>query len=156
LDQRAFQDQFGWENRCWGCGSRNEHGLRIKSYWDGGEAVSTFRPESYHSGPPGVLKGGIIATIIDCHCACTAIAAAHRAEGRDIGIEPHIWFASGSIRVDYLRPTPMTGPAVLRGRVMEQADKKTVVTCSLFAGREECARGEVVAVRVPDHWYEQR
>jgi acyl-coenzyme A thioesterase PaaI-like protein len=153
LEQRAFQDRFEWENRCWGCGSLNEHGLQIKSYWQGDEAVCTWQPKQYHSGPPDALNGGIIATIIDCHCACTAVAAAYRAEGREIGTEPRIWFASASLQVTYLQPTATTELVVLRARVKEQSERKTVVTCSLFAKGEECARGEVVAVRVPASWY---
>ncbi len=156
MEQRAFQDQFEWENHCWGCGGCNEHGLQIKSYWSGDEAICTWQPKRYHAGPPGALNGGIIATIIDCHCAWTAMAAAYRAEGREIGTEPRLWFVSGSLQVTYLRPTPMTEPVVLRARVNEQGEKKTIVICSLFAEGEECARGQVVAVRVPESRYESR
>ena len=82
----------------------NAYGLRIKSYWSGDEAVCTWDPKPYHTaGPKHVLNGGIIATVIDCHCICTAIAAAYRAEGREIGTEPMIWYATGSLQVTYRR-----------------------------------------------------
>ena len=154
--QQAFQDEIRG-NQCWGCGSVNENGLQIKSYWSGDEAVCTWRPKAYHNaGPPHVLNGGIIATLIDCHGGWTAIAAAYRKEGRGINTEPPIWYATASLNVKYLRPTPMDEAIVLRARVKEATGKKTIVTCSLFAKKEECAIGEVVAVRVPKRFWDER
>jgi acyl-coenzyme A thioesterase PaaI-like protein len=155
VEQRAIQDQYQTNNYCWGCGRDNEHGLKIKSYWLGEEAVCTWQPEHYHAaGPRNVLNGGIIATLIDCHSACTAMAAAYQAEGREIGTEPHIWCVTASLLVTYLRPTPLTGSINLRARVKELGERKITVDCSVLADGEECARGEVVAVRVPADWAE--
>jgi acyl-coenzyme A thioesterase PaaI-like protein len=154
--ERAFQDEIRG-NQCWGCGSVNENGLQIKSYWSGDEAVCTWRPKACHNaGPPHVLNGGIIATLIDCHAGWTAIAAAYRKEGRGINTEPPIWYATASLNVKYLRPTPMDVAVVLRARVKETTGKKAIVTCSLFAKKEECAIGEVVAVRVPKRFWDER
>ncbi len=153
MHARAFQDDME-KNYCWGCGSDNEHGLKIKSYWSGDEAVCRWLPRSYHAaGPRHVLNGGIVATVIDCHSVCTAIAAAYRAQGQAIGTEPLIWYATGSLQVTYLRPAPLDRPLELRARVKETKERKTVVTCSVFAGEIECATGEVVAIRVPAAWF---
>jgi acyl-coenzyme A thioesterase PaaI-like protein len=154
VDDYAFQDEIA-EKHCWGCGILNEHGLHIRSYWSGDEAICTWQPGDHHmAGPRHVLNGGIIATIIDCHSICTAIAAAYRAEGRSMNTEPAIWCATASLQVTYLRPTPIHEPVVLRARVKETRKRRIIVTCSLFAKEEECARGEVVAVRVPPDWRE--
>ncbi len=154
MDVPAFQEQLRG-NHCWGCGTLNELGLQIKSYWSGEEAICAWDPKPYHSaGPKHVLNGGIIATVIDCHCVCTAIAAAYRAEGRKIGMEPSIWYATGSLHVTYLRPTPTNNPVLLRARIEEMKERKTILSCSLFANGEECVRGDVVAVRVPPAWRE--
>ena len=153
MEQRAIQDQFQSNNYCWGCGRDNDRGLQLKSYWLGDEAVCTYQPEDHHAaGPKNVVNGGIIATLIDCHSACTAMAAAYQAEGREIGTEPLIWCATASLKVTYLRPTPLGGPVALRARVERMGERKIVVTCSVSANGEECARGEVVAVRVPPEW----
>jgi acyl-coenzyme A thioesterase PaaI-like protein len=129
--------------------------LQIKSYWSGDEAVCTWQPEPYHAaGPLHVVNGGIIATIIDCHSVCTAIAAAYRAEGRQIGTEPLIWYVTRSLQVTYLRPTPIDQPLVLRARMKEMNERTTILICSLFGKGEECAQGEVVAVRVASAWLE--
>jgi acyl-coenzyme A thioesterase PaaI-like protein len=156
VEIQAFQDNIPG-NYCWGCGNINEHGLQIKSYWSDDEAVCTWQPKPYHAaGPTHVLNGGIIATVIDCHSVCTAIAAAYRAEGREIGTEPLIWYVTKSLQVTYLRPTPLDQPITLRARIKETNEKVTILTCSLFEkGKgEECARGEVVAVRVANAWLE--
>ena len=157
MEQRAIQDLCQTNNYCWGCGRDNEHGLKVKSYWLGEEAVCTWQPEPCHAaGPQNVVNGGIIATLIDCHSACTAMAAAYQAEGREIGTEPHIWCATASLHVAYLRPTPLGEPVTLQARVTELGERKITVTCSLFSNGEECAKGEVVAVRVAPDWAQER
>jgi acyl-coenzyme A thioesterase PaaI-like protein len=156
---RAFQDDLGDIGfaHCWGCGSKNEHGLRIKSYWVGDEAVCTWQPEPYHVASPGIVSGGIIATIMDCHCAATACAAAYRAQGRPISAEDPLTYVTASLQVTYLRHTPSAAPVHLRARVTEMAGRKVTVACSLYSGEDECARAEVVAARVPNTWHaEQR
>jgi acyl-coenzyme A thioesterase PaaI-like protein len=152
-DEQAFQDAFS-ENHCWGCGSLNPHGLQIKSYWSGDEAICTWQPQPYHTaGPQYVLNGGIIAVLMDCHCVCTAVAAAYRAEGRQMTSKPVVYYATASLQVTYLRPTPISEPVVVRAQITSITERKTLLTCSLLSGGEECARGELLAVRVPSAWY---
>lgn len=148
----AVQDLIP-NNHCWGCGTLNEQGLAIKSYWEGEEAVCVWQPgPPYYAGPTHVLNGGIIATIIDCHAICAAVADAHRAAGRPIG--PDIWYVTGSLNVTYLRPAPISEAVTLRATIADKNDRRTTVACSLYADGKECARAEVVAVRVPDSWRE--
>jgi acyl-coenzyme A thioesterase PaaI-like protein len=148
----AIQDAIP-HNRCWGCGTLNPRGLQIKSYVEGEETVCRFTPSKEHmAGPPHVLNGGIIATVIDCHGVCTAIAHAYRAAGRELGSEPLIWCVTASMKVDYLAPTPIDPPVELRARVREAKGRKRVVECTLRSGGKECARGEVIAVEVPPQW----
>ena len=148
----AFQDQY-LEARadCWGCGRNNAHGLHIKSYWEGDEAVAHFLPQEHFSGHKGVLNGGVIATLMDCHSIGLAMAHAHRGEGREIGTQPLITYVTGSLKVDYLRPTPLDGqPLELRARVERVDGRKTTVHCRLLAGGVETARGEVLGVRIAE------
>lgn len=150
----SFQEQMPG-NHCWGCGPDNPDGLQLQSRWDGEEAVAVWQPRpAYMAGPPHILFGGIIAALIDCHTICTAYAAAFRATGRPIGSDPAVWYVTASLQVSYLRPTPLTAPLTLRARVVEVAGRRTNLTCSLYAEGQECARGEVVAVRVPVAWRE--
>lgn len=149
----AIQDQLAVENHCYGCGPHNPDGLQIKSYWDGDETICTFTPRAAHTaGPRHVLNGGVIATIIDCHCICTAIAAVQRAENRPFHSEPHIWCVTASLHIDYLKPTPIEGPVILRARIAGIEGKKIAVTCTLLADGVERARANVLAVRVASSW----
>ena len=151
MEQQAFQDQWPASHphrSCWGCGADNEHGLQIKSYWLGDESICEWRPREYHHARGDILNGGIIATIIDCHCVNTAVAAAYRAEGRELNTEPLIAGFTASLQVTYLKPTPVSEPVLIRARIKEMTSKKTVLTCSLVSKGEECARGEVVCVQV--------
>ena len=149
MTQKAFQDYYPdrWA-QCYGCGRLNQDGLQIKSYWDGDESVCTFVPRPYHTAIPGYVYGGLIASLIDCHSTGTASAAAYRAQGRDLDSEPPLRFVTASLHVDYLRPTPIDGPLELRSQVQEVKDRKVVVSTTLSAGGEVCARGEVVAVKI--------
>lgn len=152
IDQQAFQDLIP-NNSCFGCGPHNEHGLRIKSFWDDDESICTYRPQPYQAaGPPQYLNGGIIATLTDCHCICTAIAHAYRSEGRPIGSEPSIWCATGRLEIRYLRPTPIDEPVHLRARIIDASPRKAIVRCTVSSRGDVCAEAEVVAVRVSDSW----
>jgi acyl-coenzyme A thioesterase PaaI-like protein len=135
---------------CYGCGPLNEHGLHIKSYWDGEEGVCTFKPEPYHTAIAGTVYGGLIASLIDCHSTGTAAAAAYRAQGRAMDTEPVMRFVTASLHVDFVRPTPIEGPLELRSQVKEIKGRKVVVATTLSAQGEVCARGEVVAVEIPE------
>ena len=156
MTEKAFQDCYPDEvASCYGCGRLNEHGLQIKSYWDGNEAICTFKTKPYHLAIPGYVYGGLIASLIDCHSTGTAAAAVYRAEGRAMGTEPHLRFVTGSLHVDYLKPTPIEGPLELRAQVQEIKGRKVRVTTDLSVQGEVCARGEVVAIRVPEQVWER-
>jgi acyl-coenzyme A thioesterase PaaI-like protein len=147
---KAFQDYYDdATSHCYGCGRLNEHGLQIKSYWDGEESVCVFRPKAHHTAIPGFVYGGLIASLIDCHSTGTAAAALFRAENRPMDSEPAFRCVTASLHVDYLKPTPIDGELVVRGRVSEIKGRRVRVECSLFAGDVETARGWVIAVAVP-------
>jgi acyl-coenzyme A thioesterase PaaI-like protein len=149
MENKAFQDIWPeWGTYCWGCGRNNEYGLQIKSYWDGDEIVCTWQPKKYHEAYMGALCGGIIATIIDCHCTNAAFAAVYKAEGRELGSEPIPHYATGSIYIKLLRPTTTRRPVTLRAQIKEKKTSKITVTCSLYSKNKLCATGEVVVVNI--------
>lgn len=155
MGAKAFQDQMPG-NHCWGCGPANEHGLQLKSYWadDADHAVAHFQPHHFHlAGPEHILNGGIIATVLDCHAICTAIADAFKREGKQ-DITDEIWYVTGSLNIRYLKPAPVAKPVELRAEVTGVDGRKTFVTASLYADGVECARAEAVAIRVPGEWRE--
>lgn len=152
MTEKAFQDYYKEAySICYGCGRLNEHGLQIKSYWDGDETVCSYMPKPYHTAMEGYVYGGLIASLIDCHGTGTAAAAACRDQGRPMGSEPNLRYVTGSLHVDFLRPTPIDAPIELRGKVKEIKGRKVVVNIELSSKGQVCAKGEVVAVQMPEH-----
>lgn len=147
----AIQDYYP-ENLayCYGCGQLNEHGHHIRTEWDGEETVSVFTPEPWHIALPGFVYGGVIASLVDCHSTGTAAAAAYRSAGREPGSEPVFRFVTASLHVDYLKPTALGVPLTIRGRVKEIKGRKVVVESTVYAEGVATARGEVVAVEMPE------
>lgn len=133
---------------CFGCGALNEHGLQIKSFWLGEEAVCAWRPKAHHIGHPGILYGGMIASAVDCHCIWTAMADAHRRAGIEMDGTPRFAFVTGTLSVRYRNPVPIEQAIELRARVAEARERKTVVRCTVSCRGTLCAEAELVAVRV--------
>jgi acyl-CoA thioesterase FadM len=59
---------------------------------------------------------------------------------------------TASLHVRYLRPTPMGPLLTIRAQAQKIEGRRVTVTCALYANGEECARGEVIAVLMPDDW----
>ncbi len=147
----AFQDHYPDDvAHCYGCGYLNEHGLQIKSRWEGEDSVCRLTPQPYHTAFPGYVYGGLIASVIDCHSVGTAAAAWMKANGKEIGANMTERFVTGSLKIDYVRPTPLGGEIEVRARATEVGERKVIVEAELIAGGEVCVRGLTVAVKMPD------
>ncbi|MCF6323770.1 MAG: PaaI family thioesterase [Gammaproteobacteria bacterium] len=134
---------------CFGCGSDNESGLKIHSYWDGDKGVCHWQPQKQHQGWDGITCGGIIATLIDCHCMATAMATAIRNEERPLMSEPRYRFATGMLNIKYLAATPNDKELELRAFVTEiKNEKKYTLECGLYADEIKTAEANVVAFLV--------
>lgn len=148
---QAFQD-FYPENvaHCYGCGRLNTQGHQIKTVWEGDESVTRFQPKAEHTAIPGFVYGGLLASLIDCHCTGTAAAAMYKAENRAIDSLPAFRFVTGSLHVSYLKPTPLGPVLEIRGRIKEIKGRKVVVEATVYVEGVATATGEVVALQMPD------
>jgi acyl-coenzyme A thioesterase PaaI-like protein len=151
---KAFQDYYPDEfAHCYGCGRLNQEGLQLKSYWDGEESVCHYAPKPYYTGGfPGYVYGGLIASLIDCHGAATASAARSREDGFSMDDRPLSRFVSASLKVDYLKTTPIGTTLELRGRVKEIKNRKVIVGVTVSAEGEIRAKGEVVMVQIRESY----
>ena len=148
---RAFQDYYPDHlAHCYGCGRLNEHGHRIKTYWDGDESLTRFTPSAFHIAVPGFVYGGLLASLIDCHSTASAAAAMYRSEAREMDTLPPFRFVTGSLQVRYLKATPLGPELVIRGRVQEISGRKVIIESSVSVGEVSTVRGEVVAIQMPD------
>jgi acyl-coenzyme A thioesterase PaaI-like protein len=155
--ETAVQDFYPEDvAHCYGCGRLNDHGLHIRSAWDGDETVAVLTPRPYHTAMPGYVYGGLIASFVDCHGTGSAALAAYRAAGRDPGTEPALRFVTASLKVDYVRPTPMGVPLEARGRIVEVKPRKVSVDIAVSAGGTVCARGHVVAVLMREEFWRRQ
>ena len=150
---KAFQDYYP-ENvaHCYGCGSLNDHGHQIKTYWDGEETVTRYTPKPYHTAIPGFVYGGLLASLIDCHGTGSAAAAMYKSQGRAMDSEPTLRFVTGSLQVSYLKPTPLGVELEIRGVIKEIKGKKVVVEATVYAEGVATAKGEVIALQMPENF----
>lgn len=147
----AIQDYYPDDlAQCYGCGKFNEAGLQLKTRWDGEETVTRFTPRPEHTAVPGFVYGGLIASLIDCSGTGSAAGAAARAAGREPGEGEPFRFVTGSLKVNYLRPTPLGPELEIRCGIEEIKGRKIVVSAKLIADGEICATGEVVAIQIPE------
>ncbi len=147
---KAIQDHYPDDlAHCYGCGRNNPQGHRLKSYWRDGVTVASFTPAPWHTAIPGFVYGGLIASLIDCHATGTAAAAATLATGRTLGDGEILRYVTAALQVDYVAPTPAGVELQLQGRAAEVGERKVIVEVELSAGDALCARGRVVAVRMP-------
>ena len=140
----SLQERCAPRTRCFGCGPANEQGLRIRSLVSGDEVVAQWTPQRHHEAADGMLNGGIIGTLLDCHSNWTAAWHLMRAAGAER--PPCTVTAEYHIRM--LRPTPSDGPLTLRARVAEAGADRATVEAQVEAKGKVTAtcRGIFVAV----------
>jgi acyl-coenzyme A thioesterase PaaI-like protein len=149
-DSRPLQDRLHPEapiRHCYGCGADNTNGLKIKSFLEGDEAVSRWRPKAHHCSYPGYLNGGVACTLIDCHSAWTAFALECRDQGVDMERQsdlPTGW--TRAISVEFLKPTPLDTELTLRAKIVKKGRTSRTIACSLYTNNEECVRAQVTIV----------
>ncbi|EPX63401.1 thioesterase family protein [Cystobacter fuscus DSM 2262] len=143
----SLQERFAPHLACFGCGPANSQGLRIRSIVEGERVVADWTPAEHHQAFPGVVSGGIIGALLDCHCNWTAAHTLMKERGLDT--PPCTVTAEYSIQLK--RPTPL-GPLRLEAGPVSQEGDKVVVEGTLTAGGKVCAtcRGTFVAVK-PGH-----
>lgn len=110
--------------RCFGCGQRNEQGLRLRFRRTGPGAVeATYEAPEHFGGAPGVVHGGIQAALLD---EALGFAAHSDDDGRDFDL------VTVEFSLRYRRPAPTGTPLRIRGRLLRSE------------GRDYWMAGEIV------------
>lgn len=143
-DTLSLQEIHSPKSICFGCGPANEKGLHIRSFADGDELIAEWQAEPHHRAFPGVLNGGIIGALLDCH---SNWAAAYHLMNRN-NAESLPCTVTADFHVKLLRPTPADAVITLKARVVESTEKRAVVEAELIANGKVCdtCRGTFVAV----------
>ena len=144
MKSQSLQEKYAPNNVCWGCGPANRDGLHIRSFLKNGEVVAEWRPQKKYEAFDGVLNGGVIGTLLDCHCNWAA--AYHLMKRANEDRPPCTVTAEYSIKL--LRPTPTNDSVFLSANVVDLTDDRATVEGTLSAEGKVCAtcRGVFVAV----------
>ena len=145
---QSIQETFAPNLACFGCGPANPKGLHVRSFPDGDEVVAEWQPSPEYEAYNGMLNGGIIGTLLDCHCNWAA--AWHLMQKSGVDKPPCTVTAEYTIKL--LRPTPTDHPLKLVARIVESSSNRATVEGELIAHEKVCARcsGTFVAVK-PGH-----
>lgn len=148
MAEKSLQEEYAPRLACFGCGPANEKGLHIRSFVRGDEIFCEWQPQEFHEAFPGMLNGGIIGALLDCHSNWTA--AYHLMKRRGADAPPCTVTADYAIKL--LRPTPTDEPVMIKARVIEATDDRAIVEAELISHEKVCAtcRGTFVAVK-PGH-----
>lgn len=143
--EKSLQQTYSPASICFGCGPANEKGLHIDSFPDGDEVVAEWRAESHHQAFPGMLNGGIIGALLDCHSNWTAAHFLMKRDGKD---KPDCT-VTAEFHVKLLRPTPSDAAITLKARVVESTQTSVTIEAELIANGKVCdtCHGVFVAVK---------
>jgi acyl-coenzyme A thioesterase PaaI-like protein len=145
-DEKSLQETFAPNGICFGCGAANEKGLRIRSFEDeNGEYVAEWRAEEHHQAFPGMLNGGIVGALLDCH---SNWAAAHFLM-KKLGKSAPDCTVTANYSINLKRPTPFDATIYLKARIVESTEDRATVEAELIANEKVCAtcRGLFVIVK---------
>jgi len=145
---KSLQDQFAPNLICFGCGPSNKDGLQIKSFVQGDKVVASFLPQPHHQSFPGMMNGGIIGALLDCHSNWTA--AWHLMNENGLSIPPCC--VTAKYEVTFEKPTQADIELKIESWVVESSKRKAVIEATLSVEDEITARcrGTFVSVK-PDH-----
>jgi len=138
---KSLQEQFAPGNACFGCGPANKKGLRIRSLVEGDQVIAQWKPEPHHEAFPGVLNGGIVGTLLDCHSNWTA--AWHLMQQEGAATPPCTVTAKYAIKL--LRPTPTDETLHLVAWIVESSSDRAVVEAELRLQRDGQELGKELA-----------
>ena len=146
--QKSLQETYAPHNACFGCGPANKKGLGLRSIAKDDHTIADWKSEGHHEAFPGVLAGGIIGALLDCHSNWTA--AWHLMKQNKLETPPCTVTADYAVKL--LRPTPTDEPVHLEARVVSSSEDRATVEATLTAKGKMCAtcRGTFVAVK-PGH-----
>src|SRR4051794_33425541 len=102
MSEKGLQEKYAPGSACFGCGPANTKGLRIRSMVRGDEVTADWTPEPHHEAFPGVLNGGIVGALLDCHSNWAA--AWHLM--KQVGAESPPCTVTADYSIKLLRPTP--------------------------------------------------
>ena len=125
--------------RCFACGQRNPFGLQLLFRQEEGSIVADFQPREEHQGFPGVIHGGIVASVLDEALGRTSLLGEHP-----------VWTMTGRLEIRYRRYVPY-GP-LLRVRATLENDRRRMLQAKgvlTLAEDEDTVLAEATGIFLP-------
>lgn len=146
----SLQDLYAAKSICFGCGPLNEKGLRIKSVPVENspihEVVAEFMPEPHHQAFQNVINGGIIGSLLDCHCNWAGAYGLMKARN---ALEPPCT-VTAEYKITLNRPTPYGVKITLKAHATKVEGDRAWVKGELIANGKVCATCEGLFVAVKE------
>ncbi len=140
----CLQEKFAPHNACFGCGPANQQGLRLQSFVDGDIVIASWQPLPLYEAFPGILNGGIIGTLLDCHSNWTAAYCLMQ----EMGESKPPCTVTAFFNVTLKRPTSSRQGVNLQAAVQEIKSDRALIEAKLFVDDELCATCEGLFVAV--------
>jgi acyl-coenzyme A thioesterase PaaI-like protein len=124
---------------CFVCGQRNPYGLQLVFRQEEQSIVADFQPREEHQGFPGVIHGGIVASVLDEVLGRTPYLSEH----------PE-WTLTGRLELRYRRYVPF-GPLLRVRATLEKANRRMYQARGILtlAEREDEVLAEATGIFLP-------
>ena len=107
---------------CYGCGLANGQGLRMRfAHLPDGSAECVYTAADHLAGAPGVIHGGVQATLLD-------EVMGHAIHGTGTGLDPDLDVVTVDFSLSYRRPAPVAVPLTVRARLVRTEGRDFFVT----------------------------
>ncbi len=114
--------------RCFACGMHNPYGLHMTFHVENDSVVCDLLPQAEHQGFPGVIHGGIVATILDEALNRTSMLT-----------DTPAWSMTGRLDIRYRRYVPYGPNLRVRARLEKQRGRMVQASGVLTLADDEQA-----------------
>lgn len=148
MKQIAIQDLYPTQlAHCFGCGSQNEQGHQLKTYFKEDHTISHFEVDPKYTAIPGAVYGGLIASLLDCHGTASAAAFACVENNLPLDVAPlQVRCVTGNLNVNFKELTPIGPTLEIKGTLKHMEGRKITVEMTLSAQGQVCATAEILAI----------
>ena len=144
--ETSIQELHAPNSICFGCGPSNPEGLQIRSFRSNNGLTMKFNQSSEHQAFPGMINGGIIGSLLDCHGNWAAAIALMDAAG----LEEPPCTVTATYSISLRRPTPAGVELHVLAEVEDLQDDRASIKMTLTAEGKVCATGKGLFVAVKE------
>ncbi len=146
INSKSLQETYAPNGICYGCGVENPKGLGIRSFVDNDTIISSFLPKEYHSAFPGILNGGIIGSILDCHSNWAA--AYYIMKSKNMNFTPCT--VTARYQIDLHKPTPIDKKLEIYAYLDKIDDNKAWIDAEVRIKKEKYSSCKGLFIAVQD------